>query len=170
MLLVAAEGRTGQPRYFEKKELYPGHWDGLKASCALPFGCKPYMVEGDAYYDGAMGDPVPVKKALELGCDRIVLLLTRPRNVPRKPGRDRLFALLIGGRYPGAADGLRRRASRYNEGVALARELEKQGKALIIAPDNLHGADTLTKDRAILEKLYEKGLKDGAQVPAFLGG
>lgn len=50
----------------------------MKASCAIPFVCKPYEVEGIPYYDGALGDPVPIQKALELGCDRIVLVLTKP--------------------------------------------------------------------------------------------
>ncbi len=169
VLVIAADARTGQPRYFGKEELYPGHFGGLKASCALPFGCKPYKVDGVPYYDGAIGNPVPVKQALELGCDKIVLLLTRPQNVLRKPGRDRLFAALIGIRYPNAAKGLLRRADRYNAGVALARELESQGKALIIAPDDLCGADTLTKDREALERLYQKGLRDGQRIREFIG-
>ncbi len=50
----------------------------MKASSAIPFFCKPYTVDEIPYYDGALSDPVPIKKAFELGCERVVVILTKP--------------------------------------------------------------------------------------------
>ena len=65
-------------------------------------------------------------------------------------------------------EGLRRRAERYNRGVALAQDYARQGKLLIVAPDDTCGVRTLSRDRDALLRLYEKGLRDGQKIPAFL--
>ena len=119
----------------------------MKASSTLPVVCRPYVIDGVPYYDGALSDPVPVRKAFEMGCEKVVLVLTRPRDVRRGSGRDIRYAEIIGKHYPDAAEGLRRRAQRYNDGVDLAAKYEEEGKLLIVAPDDTCGVDTLTRDK-----------------------
>lgn len=63
LYVVATDARTGQAKYFEKEDICQDDYSILKASCAIPFVCKPYEVENVPYYDGALGDPVPVEKA-----------------------------------------------------------------------------------------------------------
>ncbi len=88
---------------------------------------SPIRYRGECF-DSALGDPIPVEKAFELGCDRMVLILTKPERVLRTPGKDELFARGIQRKYPAAAEKLRQRARRYNEGVALAQEYAKKGQ------------------------------------------
>lgn len=170
LTIVAANALTGQARYFDKADLDQDRYDILKASSSIPFVCKPYPVNGVPYYDGALGDPVPIEKAFELGCDRVVLLLTKPENIPRTPGKDEWFAAGIQKKYPLAAKGLRQRAKRYNEGVARAREYAKQGRVLIVAPDDTCGVDTLKRDKRALQRLYMKGYQDGKKIERFIAG
>lgn len=82
---------------------------------------------------------MPVKKALDCGCDRVVLLLTKPETPPREPGKDLRLARLLQKTHPNAAEGLRLRAGRYNQGVALTQRLAKEGRAVILAPDDTCG-------------------------------
>ena len=86
--------------------------------------------------------------------------------MPRSPSRDERLAAGIQHRYPAAAHALRQRASRYNAGVYQAQRYAIEGRALIVAPDDTCGVDTLTRDA--LRRLYEKGLSDGAKIDAFL--
>ena len=165
---VAADALTGQAKYFEKKVLCQDRYDIFKASSSIPFVCKPYQVDGAHYYDGALGDPVPIEKAFELGCDRVVLILTKPENVPRTSGKDKLFAAGIRKKYPLAAQRLCQRAQRYNEGVARAQEYAKQGRALIVAPDDTCGVDTLKRNKESLHCLYQKGYHDAKKIKAFV--
>ena len=67
-----------------------------------------------------------------------------------------------------AAAKLCQRAQRYNESVALAQEYAKQGKALIVAPDDTCGIDTLRKNKAALNQLYKKGYIDGVKISNYL--
>ena len=166
--IVATDARTGQAKYFDKGDIRQDDYDIFKASSAIPFVCKPYEVKGVPYYDGALGDPVPVEKAFQLRCDKVVVILTKPEQELRTPKKDEKLASFIRKKYPASAEKLCQRAVRYNESVALAQKYAKQGKVLIIAPDDTCGVDTLKKDKASLQKLYEKGYKDGQRILNYL--
>ena len=166
--VVATEAETGQARYFDKSHIRQDDYNIMKASSALPFVCKPYPIGGTVYYDGALGDPVPVEKAFQLGCDRVVLILTKPEHMLRSPKKDEKVAACIRRAYPAAAEKLCQRAQRYNESVALARMRARQGKVLIVAPEDTCGIDTLTKDKQALCRLYEMGYADGRKIADYL--
>lgn len=166
--VVAANALTGETKYFDKNDIQQDNYDIFKASSSIPFVNKPYAIQGIPYYDGALGDTIPIEKAFQLGCDRVVVLLTKPENVLRSSGKDEKLAAGIRKKYPLAAERIRQRAQRYNDGVTLAKEYAKQGKALIVAPDNTCGVDTLKKDKTALQKLYEKGYQDGQKITEYL--
>ncbi len=166
--VVAADALTGEPKYFDKGDIRRDDYSIMKASSSIPFVCKPYVVQGRPYYDGALGDPIPVEKAFQLGCDRVVLILTKPEHELRTPKKDERLAAGIRKRYPVAAEKLCKRAQRYNEGVAMAQEYAKRGNVLIVAPDDTCGVDTLKKDKESLHRLYEKGYADGEKITDYL--
>lgn len=165
---MATNAKTGEAKYFDKNDLHQDDYSVLKASSSIPFVCHPYEVCGIPYYDGALGDTVPIEKAFELGCDKVVLILTKPKDVRRTPKKDKLLASRIQRKYPLAAEKLRCRADQYNQGITLAKEYEKSGQVLIIAPNDTCGVDTLTKDQDALKLFYDKGYQDAKAIEAFL--
>lgn len=168
LVVVATEAKTGRVKYFDKSDIRQDDYSVSMASSAIPFVCRPYEVRGVPYYDGALGDPVPVEKAFRLGCDRVIVILTKPEQELRTPRKDERIAALIRGKYPAAAKKLRQRAQLYNGSVAMAQEYARQGKALIVAPDDTCGVDTLKKDKVSLNRLYEKGYQDGQKISSYL--
>lgn len=166
--VVATEAETGEPKYFSKADITQDEYDVLKASCAIPFVCHPYKVREVQYFDGALSDPVPVKKAFALGCDKVILVLTKPEDFIRNSHDDEPITRLIRHHYPNAAESLRMRAQRYNEGVELAQQYAASGDVLIVAPDDTCGVTTLTRDPQLLENLYQKGYSDGKKITDFL--
>lgn len=170
MLTVITEAETGNPRYIPKKELIRDSYTPFMASSAIPGVCRPYIMDGVPYYDGALGDPVPVAKAFELGCNKVVLLLTLPENTVRTADSDRKLAGRIRRKYPEAAEALVHRADKYNAGVELARQYAAEGKLLIVAPDDTCGVHTLCRDADAMKKLYGKGYSDAAKIQPFLFG
>ncbi len=167
-LVVAANAVSGEAKYFDKRDIRQDEYDVFKASSSIPFICKPYFIQGTPYYDGALGDPIPLEKAFASGCDRVVVLLTKPENVLRTSEQDEKLAARIRKKYPNAAEKLRQRANRYNEGVALAQKYAKQGKVLIVAPDDTCGVSTLSRNPTDMQHLYEKGYADGKKVKSFM--
>lgn len=168
LLVVATNAQTGKAVYFGIDDLKQDDYSILKASSSIPFVCKPYEINGIPYYDGALGDPVPVRKAFQCGCDKVVVILSKPENVLRSPGKDNILAGRIQKRYPLAAEQLRKRAEHYNQGVQIAKEYAAEGRVLIVAPDDTCGVDTLTKDREALKRFYEKGCRDAHIISDFI--
>lgn len=166
--VVACNAQTGGTKYFGRQDIWQDCYDILKASSTLPFVCRPYVIDGVPYYDGGFADPVPVAKAFADGCDKVVLILSRPSDFVRVPDKDVRVAKKIRRKYPEAAKQLCLRYKKYNDGVALAKEYEKQGKLLIVAPDDCCGVDTLTKDKENIARLFQKGLKDGRRIKEFI--
>ena len=168
-IVVATNAETGKVHYFNKSDISQNHYDVVKASCSIPFVCRPYFIDGTPYYDGALGDPIPIEKAFSMGCDKVVLILTKPKDVRRIPDKDKKLAAHIRKKYPLAAAQLEQRAAKYNAGVDLAKRYEKQGKLLIIAPDDTCGVDTLTRNPEIMQRFYNKGVQDGKKISEFWG-
>ena len=166
--IIAANAITGESKYFGPDSMSQDNYDPPKASCSIPLICKPYEIDGELYYDGALGDTIPIEAAFEMGCTKVVLILTRPADFIREPGSDVTMARLIEHKYPVAAERPRTRADRYNYGVELAKELEKEGLVLIVAPKETFGVDTLTRDHDALESLYLEGYFDGGKIKDFL--
>lgn len=168
-LVVAANAKTGEAKYFDKRDIAQDNYNIFKASSAIPFICKPCMIDGVEYFDGALGDVVPIQKAIDYGCQRIVLILTKPEFEERTTKKDYMIASCIQKKYPLAAKKLRQRARCYNEAVKLAHKYACEGKLLIVAPDDTCGVDTLTKDKEALKRLYQEGYLDGVKISQFLG-
>ena len=168
MIVVATEAESGKPVYFTKDDISLNHYDMFESSSAIPFISKPHETSGILCYDGALSDPVPVKKAFEEGSDKVVLILTKPKDVTRTPGSDPRIARRIRRKYPKASEALMQRYVKYNAEVENAKKLEAEGKVLILSPDSLEGMTTLKRDIEAMEKLYQKGYRDAAKIPEFL--
>ncbi|ETY71205.1 patatin-like phospholipase family protein [Bifidobacterium moukalabense] len=166
--VVACNAEDGSAKYFDKSDVSYDNFDIMKASSAVPVACEPYVIDGIPYYDGGIADPVPVQKALDDGYDRVVVILTRLKDVLREQKKDIGPARILRHTYPAAAERLLNRYRTYNDEVALAKEYEKDGRVLILAPESLYGLSTLSKSFEGLERMYRAGYAAAEAIPDFL--
>lgn len=167
-IVVATDARTGQAHYFDKRDLTQDHYDPFKASSAIPFVCRPWMIDSVPYYDGALSDPLPFDLAFAHGCDRVVVVLTKPKSFLNRSGLDAFFARRIHREFPKSAERLQERYKTYNTALARAMALEEEGRLLIIAPDSTCGVRTLSRDVDAMEQLHQKGYQDADAVLPFI--
>lgn len=170
LIVVAEEAVSGKTVYFQKSDMRQDDYRILMASSTIPGVNRPYEINGTLYFDGALGDPVPIEKAFSEGCDRVVVLLTKPVSVPREPGKDPLLAKKIRKKYPLSAENLVHRAQKYNDSVESCKQYQQQGKVLIVAPENTEGVTTLSKNPPSLNRLYQRGYRDGQKILDWLQG
>ena len=166
--VVACNAEDGSTKYFDKSDVHFDDFGIMKASSAVPVACEPYVIDGVPYYDGGIADPIPVRKALDDGCERVVVVLTRPKDVLREQRKDVAPAKILGHRYPAAAERLLNRYQTYNDEIALAKEYARDGRVLILAPESLYGLSTLSKSFEGLERMYRAGYAAAAAIPDFL--
>lgn len=166
--IVATDAETGMPVYFDGKNMEPDDFGALKASSNVPVVNQPYAWRNGLYYDGGISDPIPVEKALHDGCDKVIVILTRPRDYFRTSQSDVKLARIIKRKYSEAAEDLIHRAEIYNRELNLCLNLEKEGKIKIIAPDSIGNMKTLSKDAGPIKKLYLKGWHDAETAFDFI--
>ncbi len=168
LLIAATDAETGTAHYFTKDDLHQDNYKVFCASCAIPLVCKPVEICGRKYMDGGVSVPVPLEKALEMGADKIVFALSKPKYYRRSSSRNDIIARLLKRKYPEAAKVLLQSNDEYDRLVDKAIELEKEGRVLIVSPDDTCGVDTLTRDKEKLHLLYEKGYRDAERIRGFL--
>lgn len=129
----------------------------LQATCALPLMFPVIWIDGKPYLDGGCSDAIPWRHALDMGCDRLVVVLTRERDYVKKPDRALPALARAFRKYPNFVDTLRRRCDDYNKGREALFELEKEGGAVVIAPESTLGCSRTEKDVNVLRALWQSG-------------
>ncbi len=169
MKIVTTDADTGKPVYYDLRDMAHDDYGALKCSSCVPMAAKAYRWKGKEFYDGALSDPIPVQKAFDAGCDRVVLILTRPKDFFRSP-KDRIPARALRFKYPVISKAIKDRTELYNRQLARCLELEKEGSLLIVAPSDIETMKTFSRDEGQLNELYEMGYKDAAAIKPFLEG
>ena len=118
--MVVSNCLTGQAEYLEEKQDPDRLLAICKASCTLPVLCPITYVDGVPMVDGGVCDAIPVRHALERGCERLVLVLTRNKGY-RKADKDFYLPGFIYHQYPALREQLRTRYRRYNETLGFHR-------------------------------------------------
>ena len=168
LVIVATDAETGKVVYFTKDDLRQNNYAPIKASSCVPVVNRPYPIGNNLYFDGGISDPIPIEKAFADGCDRVIVVLTRPRDEYRLPGKDHMLAQCLRKTWPMAAEQLADRAIIYNDSLDRAKAYEKEGKALIVAPKSIYNMKTLTKDQNALSLLYQDGNRDARWIWGFI--
>lgn len=131
----------------------------VKASCALPMLSDPIELEGMHYADGSITDSIPVKRAMDNGCDRVVAVLTRPVGIGRATDYTKTRGVLkamFGKKYPEFFNACMNRVEYYSESVDYLKKLQEEGTALVICPE-LPELSKTEKDEAVIEAYYTHG-------------
>lgn len=156
--VIATRCKTGKPEYFEKSTC-ENFIDAVKASSSIPILSSMITVEGKKYLDGGCSMPVAYRRAIDLGYEKIVLVLTRepgyrkpPLDKWTKKGYERYFAPLP--RFLKALEDVPERYNRMQEEID---RLEKEGRIYVIRPDHHVTVQRTEQDKRKLEALYQEG-------------
>ena len=158
--LVATNALTGKAAFFSKENFVRDDYKEIKASCAIPAVCKPVVIDGIPYYDGGIADSLPLERAFERGCDKLVVITSKARSYQRTPQKYRWFYSRRCKKYPKIIQLMDNHHIAYMEEFRHLFELEKQGKVLVIAPSKPLDISTFTKDAVKNQEIYDLGCSD----------
>lgn len=164
---VVTNIHTGKAEYKEVPRTGP-RMDEVVASCALPVFFQPVKLGNRYYLDGGVSDSVPYLHALEEGCDKVVVVLTRERDYVKHKEAGVGATAALYHKYPRLVKTLRHRPEAYNTSMKRLKELEREGRVFVIAPDSTLGVGRTESRPDKLEALYEAGyLKAKEQMTAL---
>ncbi len=149
---------TGEAEYL-KVPPDDKQWNVLKATCALPLLFPVIEINGKKYMDGGIADSIPYKQAMKAGCDKNIVVLTRPLGYVKETEKITALALAKYRRYPCFCRALQTRANRYNKCIAQLMELKQQGKVFVFTPKTSFNVGRVENDPQKLKRLYDHGYK-----------
>ena len=143
MYVTVTNLETGEAEYIEVDDAKEGI-EYFRASSSMPGVSRIVEIEGNKYLDGGVADSIPVQKALELGYDRIIVVLTRPIEYRKKITEMKWLQT----RY------------NYNSTVEEIIKLEKSNKIFCIRPSKSIKIKRIEKDERIILEQYNLGKND----------
>lgn len=129
-----------------------------KASSSLPIIAPIVKIDDIPYLDGGMVDSIPIKHALSLGNEKLVVILTRNPGYKKSPYPkvlEKIYKYSFRN-YPNLWKALNARHIKYNEHLAYLEALEKEGKAFVIRPQ-IKLIGKMETDPGKLKGLYNHG-------------
>ena len=156
-VMVTSNCLTGKAEYMEEKSSPQRLLDICRASSSLPFVCPVTWVDNIPMLDGGICDSIPVKRAIEEGFSRNVLVLTRNKGY-RKDEKEIKVPPFFYRKYPLIRKSLAIRNKKYNETMDMIDRMEDEGTAIVIRPEQPMQVGRIEKDIQKLKDLYEESV------------
>ena len=158
--VVVTNALTGKAEYFGKETMVQDDYRLIMASSAIPAACRPVELNEIPYFDGGLSDAIPVSRALENGCDRLVVILSKMRDYVRKPQGMRFLYTLRCHRYPQIISLIDHRHIAYNQNLQEVFALELEDKAFVFAPSHPIHVGTYSMNEQTERDLYALDMED----------
>ncbi|MBW1742509.1 MAG: patatin family protein [Deltaproteobacteria bacterium] len=165
---------TGETLYYEKSEVGKDYFKVLRASTSLPFMAKPVKYKGRVLMDGGLSDSIPIRKSLDDGNTRHVLVLTRPKGYRKKRSRLARLVYVRYPRYKGLCEAFSSRYAVYNDTMDFVDSIEERGEIFVIRPELDLNVGRAERNKDRLYAAYDQGYVDASEryaaLSAYLNG
>ncbi|AWG96398.1 patatin-like phospholipase family protein [Actinobacillus pleuropneumoniae] len=153
---------SGEAEYVKIRDAFT-QMEALRATSAMPMVSKMVEIDGKKYLDGGIADSIPLQKCIELGYDKIIVILTRPLDYRKKPSSTALFKWFYR-KYLKLIERWQNRYAEYNQAVERVIKLQEQQKIFVIRPSQTLAVSRLEKDPNKVKAMYDLGVNDAMQL------
>ena len=157
--VVMTNVESGKPEYVLIKDVFK-QMEYLRATSALPFASKIIEINGKKYLDGGISDSIPIDYCEGLGYDKIILVLTRPKNTHKEDKLNFLYKLVYR-KYPNLVERLINMGKDYEVVLKKIKDLENKNKIFVIRPPEVLKIGRLEKNEDKIQNVYDIGLNTG---------
>lgn len=130
----------------------------LRATCALPMLFPIIETAGISCMDGGVVDPIPFRRVMDAGCDRVIVIATRERAYEKKQEKVLSAAARMYRKYPAFVDALKHRAEVYNRQREELFQLEQQGDIFLFLPYNTEGFSRTERNLEKIKAMWQSGV------------
>lgn len=157
---VVTNIETGEAEYIPIEDMKEDI-DAIRASASLPLVSRNVEFRGKYYLDGGISDAIPIRRSIEDGHEKNVVILTKETGYRRKPSSMLSLMKLKYKKYPKVYELMKNRHIAYNATLDYLEEQERAGRAYVIRPETKSDVGRIEKDERKLKALYEQGFTDG---------
>lgn len=156
---VVTNCETGEAEYLRindaRKDI-----DAVRASSSLPLLSRIVEINGKKYLDGGISDSIPIRKSIEDGHEKNVVVLTRDKSYRKEKSKLLPVFKIKYKKYPKFLKAVENRYRVYNKTLDFIDEEKKKNKAFVIQPKYHVSIGRLEKDKEKLRALYKQGYND----------
>ena len=158
IVLSAFNADSGELHYWHKADIhsYGDLCRVCRASSSLPVVMPSTYINGQAYIDGGVREGFVLQPAIDAGIERFVILPTHVRGFRREPSKNMGLTKTLYRKYPHVIEAMETRAANYNRQMDLIDQLEEEGRALVLYPEEMP-IERTEHDITKLEATWQKG-------------
>ena len=156
--LVTTNCVTGKAEYMDEAQDPDRLMKICRASSSMPLLCPIVNIDGIPYLDGGLADSIPIRRAMDIGNEKIIVVLTRNRGYRKKSvskAVEKMYRRAYRS-YPNLLRTLLRRAPYYNRTLNELENLEREGKIFVIRPQ-VKPVSRLERSQEHLMAFYHHG-------------
>ena len=162
--VVVSDALTGKPEYIQLSQ--KNYINEMLATGSLPVLMKNEInLDGRRKFDGGITDPIPVKKAYEMGAKEIIIIRTYEQAFVRKTKLENYIAAMATRSYPNISKALLANATTYNSALKFIQNPPRDCTIIQICPPKRLKTKRATTNTKIMKADYLIG-KDAGE--AFL--
>ena len=159
--IVCTDVETGQAVYHDMTHVDYDELEWLRASASMPLASKVVHVQGRKLLDGGVSDSIPLEYFEQQGIRRNVVILTQPLGYQKEHNKLMPLMRLSLRKYPNFLRALDERHLMYNRQLEYVAEAERQGRCLVIRPEEKIPSGHISHDADQMRLVYEIGRKAG---------
>lgn len=171
--VVTTDIESGLPHYHQIESFDYEGLEWMRATGSMPLVSTPVPLQGHLHLDGGMSDSLPLKAAQDMGYEKNVVILTRPRGYRKKKTKLTPLFRLFCSKYPKIAEVMDRRADEYNKQLDYLLDQEQKGNTILIFPDDDLGIGRIELKEDKMRAVHTIGLNKGDElaekIKEFLG-
>ena len=162
--VVVSDALTGKPEYIQLSQ--KNYINEMLATGSLPVLMKNEItLDGRRKFDGGITDPIPVKKAYEMGAKEIIIIRTYEQAFVRKTKLENYIAAIATRSYPNISKALIANTATYNSALKFIQNPPRDCTIIQICPPKRLKTKRATTNTKIMKADYLIG-KDAGE--AFL--
>lgn len=134
----------------------------VRGAASLPIASKIVDFQGRKLLDGGITKMIPIERALEQGCTKCIVVMTKTRDYVRKPASKiiQLAMKFVYRKYPQVAKDYAVRHKNYYKQVGIVDDLVKAGKCIDVRPSKTIAVSRWKGDPEKCNALYQLGYDD----------
>ena len=155
--VVCTDVLTGGAVYQQLTEATEDAYDWIRASASMPLASKVVELEGRKLLDGGVADSIPLEYFESIGYRRNVVVLTQPAGYVKEHNKLMPLMRLSLRRYPKMIEAMDRRHVMYNRQLEFVAQAEREGRCLVIRPEDKIPIGHISHDAGRMRLVYEQG-------------
>ena len=160
-IVVCTDVETGEAVYHDMNHVSFDELEWLRASASMPLVSKVVEVQGRKLLDGGVSDSIPLSFFESIGYDRNVVILTQPLGYQKQPSKLMTLMRLSLREHPQFVKAMSERYTMYNRQLEFVAQAEKEGRCLVIRPDEKIPIGHISHDPEQMRRVYEIGRQVG---------